>query len=993
MNPRFIIEPPADFLSQQPHLPALAKQLSEAYEDKQIIITDAALQAVGSALWLSIAELPFDEEPLGESLQQAKKQCGLQPLAIIVQSQDAAVLALPWESLFHPEFGFLAREQGFSLSRRLAEASPDLPALEDAPLRILLFTCLPDDLAEGNRLRVEDEQAAAFESLIELERSGKAILEMPDDGRLETFKSYLSEFKPHLVYLSGHGQFNHEPHNDRAWGEFLFENEHGNSQLVPEQELSKCFEAQRSVQCCVLSACLSARQHPAYLHHGLSQSLHRAGVPHVIGMRESIFDLAGISFARSLLHALANQRPLAEALQQARAAITNPLSDSPLFDAASPEHREASFGQWSLPQLYSHDLFRPLHGQDFVPQPRHLAHKSEMIGMVSQPQRFIGRRRKLRQLQRKIRQGDFRSLLITGAGGMGKTALAGKLVRTLQKQGNRVFAFSLRPEHDWQDVLLEMRLALKGEAKQTFKEIQTEGLDVAKEAHWLLKLLLEQMPGGVVLFFDNLESVQQMHNQQLQDATLACWIAAAQQLTGSGLKLILTSRWRLPDWPETEHLPLDGIRYADYKALASSQQLNPSLLADGQRLRHAHAVLGGNARGLEFFIAATQGMDMQEQSDFLQRLEDCKEETQADMALTELMAQRSDDERLLLDRLLAYRVPVPLDGIKVVLRAEPSPATPTTALLQSLLALSLLEQSSQAGDDEADYQLDPLLRDWLLHHGSTKPTVSHVKIAASFMLWLLEERINTRWDHKLATHQSLLEADIQQQAHRLVLDWVVGPLNRAGLYQQLLEQWLPPLLDTQDKQIRSEALGQIGKQYYHIADYDTALQYLKQSLAIRQEIGDKSGEGTTLNNISQIYDARGDYDTALQYLKQSLAIQQEIGDKSGEGTTLNNIATTAHARGDYDTALQFLKQSLAIQQEIGDIAGLCVTLFNIGHIHWQNEEQQEAVGAWVKVYGIAKKINLAQVLNALESLTAKLGQQGGLQYWENLAQQTNTPKE
>ncbi|HRJ54356.1 MAG TPA: tetratricopeptide repeat protein, partial [Candidatus Thiothrix moscowensis] len=158
---------------------------------------------------------------------------------------------------------------------------------------------------------------------------------------------------------------------------------------------------------------------------------------------------------------------------------------------------------------------------------------------------------------------------------------------------------------------------------------------------------------------------------------------------------------------------------------------------------------------------------------------------------------------------------------------------------------------------------------------------------------------------------------------------------------------------------------------------------------IQQEIGDKSGEGTTLNNISQIYSARGDYDTALDFLKKSLAIQQEIGDKSGEGTTLNNMATTAHARGDYDTALDFLKQSLAIRQEIGDVAGLCATLFNMGHIHLQNEEIAEALQAWLTVYGIAKQINLANVLQALESLAGNLGLPGGLQGWEALAQQMN----
>ncbi|MBU2006982.1 MAG: tetratricopeptide repeat protein, partial [Gammaproteobacteria bacterium] len=128
-------------------------------------------------------------------------------------------------------------------------------------------------------------------------------------------------------------------------------------------------------------------------------------------------------------------------------------------------------------------------------------------------------------------------------------------------------------------------------------------------------------------------------------------------------------------------------------------------------------------------------------------------------------------------------------------------------------------------------------------------------------------------------------------------------------------------------------------------------------------------------------------DTALDFLKKSLAIRQEIGDKSGEGTTLNNISQILKARGDYDTALDFLKKSLAIQQEIGDVAGLCATLFNMGHIHLQNEEVAEAVQAWVTVYGIAKQINLANVLQALESLAGNLGLPGGLQGWEMLAKQ------
>ena len=102
---------------------------------------------------------------------------------------------------------------------------------------------------------------------------------------------------------------------------------------------------------------------------------------------------------------------------------------------------------------------------------------------------------------------------------------------------------------------------------------------------------------------------------------------------------------------------------------------------------------------------------------------------------------------------------------------------------------------------------------------------------------------------------------------------------------------------------------------------------------------------------------------------------------------LGQVGKQYHHIGDYETALEYLKQSLAIQQEIGDKAGLCFTLFNIGHIYHQNEEVNEAMNAWINVYLIAKPMQLAQVLEALNRLADDLGLSGGLQAWEQLAKQ------
>ncbi len=936
----FVISPAADLLEQHPHLKTQAGRLAQAYE-KHEIVEEQHLQAVGAALWEALQ--------IDDALEKARQAAGQQPLPIIIESDNGAILNLPWETLYHPDYEFLGRSSGFTLSRRKPGSSTVLPEPEQTPLRILLFTSLPDDLSELERLDVEAEQAGVQEALMEQERKGEIILEMPDDGCFETFRLTLLGFRPHLVYLSGHGIFTHEHHNSRAWGSFLFEDEWGNKKLIPEQKIVTCFQ-NTNVQLLVISACLSAKLHPDYPQNGLSQALYQAGIPHVIGMRESVFDKAGIQFAKTLLKNIGERQPVDVALQAARSAIVQPFTDDGYRELDNPARTRASRGQWCLPQLISHDLGHALLDWNFTPRKQNRRDLKSMLGQVIIPESFIGRRRELRQYQNRLRIGELTSLLVTGAGGMGKTALAGKLIDTLRKDGYETFPFSLHPDHQWRDILLDMEMAL-AEDDTLYKKLEIarkKKLDKAQEAQWFLRLLLERYDGKLALFFDNLESMQETQTPHaLTDAALQHWIDAAHSLTRRGLTLILTSRWRLPDWPDAEHYPLGRPMYGDYLAFARRQGLPLEFLRSDDRLQRSYQVLGGNFRALEFFTKAARGMNLEEEKTFLDKLATAEAEIQTNMAQAELVAQRSETELKLLYRLPVYQTGVPLDGIKVLARTAPPVQGKTEELLENLLAVSLLEQYYNQLTGQNEYLLSPLVRGWLMAHGAPEPSPSLLQAAAEFLLWLWEEDINTSWSHLMATHQALLAAGLMEQDQRLVLDWIVGPLNRAGLYQELLDKWLLPLANIENPQIQGEALGQIGKQYFHLADYDTA----------------------------------------LEYLKQSLAIQQEIGDKSGEGTTLNNMATTAHARGDYDTALEYLKQSLAIRQEIGDKSGLCATLFSIGHIHLQNKEETEAMQAWVKVYGIAQKINLAQALEALENLAESLGLSGGLKGWEMLAQQ------
>ncbi len=160
-----------------------------------------------------------------------------------------------------------------------------------------------------------------------------------------------------------------------------------------------------------------------------------------------------------------------------------------------------------------------------------------------------------------------------------------------------------------------------------------------------------------------------------------------------------------------------------------------------------------------------------------------------------------------------------------------------------------------------------------------------------------------------------------------------------------------------------------------------------ETLIRQREIGDRAGEGATLNNMATAAQARGDYDTALDYLKQSLTITREIGNRVSEGATLNSISQIYHARGDYDTALYYLNKSFAIQREIFDLAGMCATLLDLGHIQMQHEKRQEAMSAWLSVYGITKNTQLTKAMTHLEALARQMGHEG-LSFWETLLEET-----
>ncbi|MEP4888680.1 MAG: tetratricopeptide repeat protein [Aliiglaciecola sp.] len=967
--PTFLIPLDHQFLAVNAHLVEQSSQLAQAYQTKTTIIEDEVLASIGASLWQAVdceAEFTRHEQTSGQAA-----------LNIVIESHEPTVLSLAWETLYHPEFGFLGRSEHFTLSRRLPmQPTPNLPAPECTPLRILLFAAMPMDLGEHGRLQIEEEKANILQAVTPLEELGQVTLISPDDGRFESFKQALQAHQPHLIYLSGHGSLQHNAVDNTYQGQFLFEDNHANSLGVSEDDLVACFN-NTHVQAIVLSACESGKFDARELNNGLSTRLAQKGIPHVIGMRESILDNAGLEFAATFLQQIANKHSVATALQDARRAIKTHISGYVTREQQNNPIRTAiTKQQWCLPSLISHEISQPLVDWSFTPEPKeYVISFNDSMDNISLPEQFLGRKRELYTLSQPLLDGTQKQLLLTAAGGMGKTALAGKLCQQLKQAGFEVFAYSAREGNRWSDFVTDLEFALEASHATRYDERKAR-MSETQQAQTLLKYLLAQHQGKVVLFLDNLESIQDLQSRELTDDELKFWISVAQTLTTQGLRIILTSRWCLPGWEGDVHYDLEKPAYSDFIAFARQRGLL-NTLTEHRKSHEVYDVLGGNFRAFEFFVNASKTMDIAEANDFLSALNQAKDESQTDMALEKVLSQLSEREKSLLARILAYPTAVPIKGISVVALKVIPPLSEKGEHVDAIRALanvSLVERIYNNEFMETEYQVAPIVKDYLIQRGQKTP-IETLKAAALYLYNdLLKQRPSL--DLALLIHAALTNADEAEVAQQLLLNVITGALNRAGLYHSLLNEYLIPSLTlTLPDKILAETLGQIGKQYHHVGSYDKALTYFKQSLAIRQEIGDKSGEGTTLNNISQIYDARGDYETALTYLKQSLAIVQEIGDKSGEGTTLNNIATTAHARGDYETALTYFKQSLAIRQEIGDKSGEGTTLNNIATTAHARGDYETALTYLKQSLAIVQEVgdksgegttlnNISQIFNA-----------------------------
>lgn len=162
-------------------------------------------------------------------------------------------------------------------------------------------------------------------------------------------------------------------------------------------------------------------------------------------------------------------------------------------------------------------------------------------------------------------------------------------------------------------------------------------------------------------------------------------------------------------------------------------------------------------------------------------------------------------------------------------------------------------------------------------------------------------------------------------------DWITTHQSALDRVRRLQMRWGEAL-----------TLNNLGMAYQDL-EMDTAVGYLEQALAIRQEIGDLQGEAQTANNLLDTYLRWERFAEVVEAREETLVKQRQARYPYGEAIALNNVGEAYLGLGNVDDAIGCLGEALKIFRDLSDARGEAFTLINLGEAHLELKQPDQGL--------------------------------------------------
>lgn len=157
-----------------------------------------------------------------------------------------------------------------------------------------------------------------------------------------------------------------------------------------------------------------------------------------------------------------------------------------------------------------------------------------------------------------------------------------------------------------------------------------------------------------------------------------------------------------------------------------------------------------------------------------------------------------------------------------------------------------------------------------------------------------------------------------------------------------------------NKKIEAESYALLGAAQKYRGNYEQAVKYHLQALAIKEKGSDDYGMSITLNDIGIVYKILRRYDEALSYYQRSLQYATKANNLMSMALLNNNIGTVYSERNLYDSAKYYLDIALPIAYKSNDSNAIVTVLSNLGEVSGNTKNPAAALQYFFKCLPIDK---------------------------------------
>ena len=570
---------------------------------------------------------------------------------------------------------------------------------------------------------------------------------------------------------------------------------------------------------------------------------------------------------------------------------------------------------------------------------------------------FKGRSKEQSELSRLLAEPSTHVVSIIGRGGVGKTALASKILTDLE-QGHWphtedplpvdgiVYLSTRTAGITLERIFLDCARMLGGKQEEALKKTWGNGhMKIEDKIQSLLEALGE---GLYVVLLDHVDDLLDDEGEITDEEVRAFFeISLA---TPQSARLLVTSRIPLAFRREAQRFDKrvalwEGLSVQE--GVAMLRELDPggeAGLRDAPDEQLARAVdrVHGIPRALEVLAGIVADDPLTSLEDVLQRF--YQYEDVADELIKEGYKRLDDRSRRVMEALAIFGRPVPSPALDFLLQPF-MPALDTPGIVRRLIRAQMVLVTRET----RMLSLHPFDQDYIYSQCPDLGSYNCRALERRAADYYVHLRVPEHWRSMTGLEPVLLEFEHRVRAgdfddaaavlSQIDVDYLItmGHSARALTMRQRLDGKIT------DRRLQMLHAYGLAHAYQVLGPFLKAKDYFQEALALARELGDSRIEAESLGGMAEVSRRLGRLDDARDHLEQTVALYRKIGDQKKEAQLLGELSILSSYRGNLKEALDHGQAALSLSTSLGDTEGQALALDALSLAHLATGNLNQAV--------------------------------------------------